>query len=86
MQFKNKLSNLNKLYIFFFSIVLIINIISISTSSASTFKIKDLEISEPFDINFNKEKVINKAFKEAFIELISIITTSSDQKKIKKHL
>ena len=84
MQFKNKLSNLNKLYIFFFSIVLIINIISISTSSASTFKIKDLEISEPFDINFNKEKVINKAFKEAFIELISIITTSSDQNKIKK--
>ena len=84
MQFKNKLSNLNKLYIFFFSIVLIINIISISTSSASTFKIKDLEISEPFDVNFNKEKVINKAFKEAFIELISIITTSSDQNKIKK--
>ena len=84
MQFKNKLSNLNKLYIFFFSIVLIINIISISTSSASTFKIKDLEISEPFDINFNKEKVINKAFKEAFIELISMITTSSDQKKIRK--
>ena len=84
MQFKNKLSNLNKLYIFFFSIVLFINIISTSISSASTFKIKDLEISEPFDVNFNKEKVINKAFKEAFIELISIITTSSDQNKIKK--
>ena len=44
MQFKNKLCNLNKLYIFFFSIVLFINIISTSISSASTFKIKDLEI------------------------------------------
>ena len=86
MQFKKKLNNLNKLYIFFFFIVLIINIISTSTSSANSFKIKDLEISEPFDAKFNKEKVINKAFKDAFIELISMITTSSDQKKIKKHL
>ena len=84
MQFKKKLNSLSKLYIFFFSIVLFINIILISISSASTFKIKDLEISEPFNVNFNKEKVINKAFKEAFIELISIITTSSDQKKIRK--
>ena len=84
MQFKKKLNNLSKLYIIFFSIVLFINIILISISSASTFKIKDLEISEPFNVNFNKEKVINKAFKEAFIELISIITTSSDQKKIRK--
>ena len=84
MQFKKKLSNLNKLYIYFFSFVLFINIISISTSSASSFKIKDLEISEPFDVNFNKEKVINKGFKEAFMELISMITTSSDKEKIKK--
>ena len=84
MQFKKKLSNLNKLYIFFFSFVLFINIISISTSSASSFKIKDLEISEPFDVNFNKEKVINKGFKEAFAELIAMLTTSSDQEKIKK--
>ena len=84
MQFKKKLNNLIKLYIFFFSFVLFINIISISTSSASSFKIKDLEISDPFDVNFNKEKVINKGFKEAFIELISMITTSSDQKKINK--
>ena len=84
MQFKKKLSNLNKLYIFFFSFVLFINIILISSSSASSFKIKDLEISVAFDGNFNKEKVINKGFKEAFIELISLITTSSDQEKIKK--
>ena len=83
MQFKKKLSNLNKIYIFFFLFFLFINIISISKSSASSFKIKDLEISEPFDVNFNKEKVINKGFKEAFIELISMITTSSDQEKIK---
>ena len=82
MQFKKKLINLNKLYIFFFSFILLINIICISTSTASSFKIKGLEISEPFDANFNKEKVVNRGFREAFIELISMITTSSDQKKI----
>ena len=84
MQFKKKLSNLNKLYIFFFSFVLFINLILISSSNANTFKIRNLEISEPFDLNFNKEKVINRGFKEAFIELISMITTTSNQTKIKK--
>ena len=49
---------------------------------ASTFKISNLEISEPFDLNFNKEKVIDKGFKEAFLELTSMITTSGDNKKI----
>ena len=63
--------------------VLFINVILFSTSSANSFKIKDLEISEPFNISFNKEKVINKGFKEAFKELVSMITTSSDQEKIK---
>jgi hypothetical protein len=84
MCFKKKLNNLNKLYIFFFYFVLFININSISKASANSFKINDLEISEPFGVKFNKEKVINRAFKDAFIELISMITTSSDQKKIKK--
>ena len=84
MQFKKKLNNLNKLYIIFFYFVLFININSISKASDNSFKINDLEISEPFGVKFNKEKVINRAFKDAFIELISMITTSSDQKKSKK--
>ena len=84
MQFKKKINNLNKLYIFFFYFVLFININSISKASTNSFKINDLEISEPFGAKFNKEKVINRAFKDAFIELVSMITTSSDQKKIKK--
>jgi len=37
---------------------------------------------EPFDLNFNKEKVIDKGFKIAFLELVSMITTSGDKKKI----
>ena len=82
MQIKKKLNNSNKLYIIFFSFVLFINIIFPTYSNASLFKISDIEISEPFELNFNKEKVIEKGFIEAFHELISMITTSGDTKKI----
>ena len=82
MQIKKKLNNSNKLYIIFFSFVLFINIIFSTSSNASLFKISDLEISEPFELNFNKEKVIEKGFIAAFHELISMITTSGDTKKI----
>ena len=81
MQIKKKLNNSNELYIIFFSFVLFINIIFSTSLNASLFKISDLEISEPFELNFNKEKVIEKGFIEAFHELISMITTSGDKKK-----
>ena len=83
MQINKKLNNLNKLYIYFFSSILFINIIFLTPLNANSFKIIDLEISEPFKLNFNKEKVIDRGFKEAFQELISKITTSGDNTKIK---
>ncbi|MBC8306023.1 MAG: hypothetical protein H8E55_60960 [Pelagibacterales bacterium] len=82
MQIKKKLNSSNKLYIIFFSFVLFIIIIFSTSSNANLFKISDLEISEPFELNFNKEKVIEKGFIEAFHELTSMITTSGDKKKI----
>ncbi len=83
MQFK-KLKNLSNLYIFFFSYLLFINIIVIETSSANNFKVEDLKISQSFELDFNKSKVIDRGFKEAFLELLSMITTSKDKEKIKK--
>jgi len=83
MQINKKLNNLNKLYIYFFSSILFINIIFLTPIRADSFRILDLQVSEPFELNFNKEKVINKGFKQAFQELISQITTSGDKKKIK---
>ena len=47
------------------------------------FKIQDIEIEEPFNSNFNKEKVINKAFGEAFNILLNSLITSKDKNKIK---
>ena len=82
MEFNKKLNKPNKLYIIFFSFVLFINIIFPTSLNASLFKISDLEIVEPFKLNFNKEKVIDKGFIQAFHELISMITTSGDKKKI----
>ena len=54
-----------------------------TTVESKIFKINEIEISEPFGVNFNKDKVINKAFLSAFDELISTIITTKDKLKIK---
>ena len=60
-------------------------VVAIPTTSVECkiFKISDIEISEPFNVNFNKEKVINKGFLKAFKELTSSIITTKDKPKIK---
>ena len=62
---------------------LILATIPITNAESKIFKISDIEISEPFNSNFNKEKVINEAFSVAFKELISSIITTRDKSKIK---
>ena len=71
------------LYIFF--IILSLNIFFFSTIKVEgkAFKIENIEISQSFEINFDKRSVIDNGFKKAFSELISLIVNSSDQKKIK---
>ena len=83
MQIKKNLNSLDKLYIIFFSFVLFINIFIPTSLRASIFEITDVEIIEPFKLNFNKEKVIDKGFKKAFIRLMAVITTNEDKNKIK---
>ena len=84
MQIKKKLIKMNKMYIIFFSSILFINIFFFTPLNANSFKITDLEISEPFDLNFNKEKVIDKGFEIGFFQLLSMITTSDNVNKLKK--
>ena len=83
MQIINKLLRLQKVYIFFISFVLFIIIFSTSFSHANTFKVSDIEISSPFELNFKKSKVIDDGFKISFLNLLSMITTSGDKDKIK---
>ena len=54
-----------------------------TNAQSKIFKIEDIEISEPFNANFNKEKVINKAFSTAFAELTLSVITTKDKLKIK---
>jgi hypothetical protein len=83
MQIINKLLRFQKVYIFFISFVLFIIIFSTSFLYANTFKVSDVEISSPYKLKFNKNRVIDDGFKASFYNLISMITTSGDREKIK---
>ena len=74
---------LRNLYILF--IVLSLNIFFFSTTKvlAKSFEINDIEISKPFENNFNKNIVIDTGFKKAFSKLIQTIIRSADYKKVK---
>ena len=83
MQIIDKILRLQKVYIFFISFVLFIIIFSTTYLYANTFKVSNIEISSPFTLNFNKNRVIDKGFKKSFSNLLSMITTSGDKNKIK---
>ena len=83
MQIINKLSRLQKVYIFFFSFVLFIIIFSTTYLHANTFRVSGIEISSPFEVNFKKSSVLDGGFKVSFSNLLSMITTSGDKGKIK---
>ena len=82
MQIINKLLRLQKVYIFFISFVLFIIIFSTTYLNANTFRVSDIEISSPFELNFKKSRVIDDGFQVSFLNLISMITTSGDKNKI----
>jgi hypothetical protein len=83
MQIINKLYRYKEVYIFFILKVLFIIFFSTSFLYANTFKVSDIEVSSPFELNFNKNKVIDDGFKASFYNLVSMITTSGDRDKIK---
>jgi hypothetical protein len=83
MQIINKLLRLQKVYIFFISFVVFIIIFSTTYLKANAFRVSNIEISSPFELNFNKDHVIDKGFKTSFSNLLSMITTSGDKNKIK---
>ncbi|MDA7778865.1 hypothetical protein N8906_00185 [Candidatus Pelagibacter sp.] len=83
MQIFNKFHKLLNVYICFILFSLLIVFFSTTYSNANEFKLSDIEISSPFELNFEKNSVIDKGFQTSFSDLISMITTSGDRKKIK---
>ena len=81
MYLKKIIFSLKKTYIFFFITVLFLNFATLDTKG-STFKVNDIEISEPFELKFNKYTVIDKAFVEAFNQLSKMIVLSDQSEKI----
>ena len=73
-----------RLYILFFILALNIFFFSTINVNAKSFEISNIEISKPFQNNFNKNTVIDIGFKKAFSELINSLVKSSDFKKVDK--
>ena len=73
---------LKTLYNFFLFLALLNIFFSTENSVAKTFSIKEIEISSPFNASFDKNKIINRGFVEAYEELILTIVQSKDQKKL----
>ncbi len=81
----NNIINLSKiLYIFFLFLSLNIFFFSTIKCEAKAFDIDNVNISQPFEINFDKNEVIDEGFKKAYQNLIRIILNSNDQKRIKQ--
>jgi hypothetical protein len=73
-----------KLYISFLFIALFKIFFSTSFLHASTFEVKNTQISKEFDINFDKIKVVDRGFRAAFDDLVLKIIKSKDYIKLKK--
>ncbi len=79
-----KISHSKILYIFFLFLSLNIFFFSTIKCEVKAFEIDNINISRPFEINFDKNEVIDQGFKEAFSRLIKLILNSTDQQKINK--
>ena len=82
MVFKNKIIYLKSLYIFFIFLSLIIFFFSTAKGEGKAFEIDNIKITMPFEMNFNKNKVIDDGFKKAFSQLMTLIVNSSEIKKV----
>ena len=72
---KKKIFFNKSIYILFLFFIIFFTKFSTISANANSYKIVDLEISKPYDNNFNKEAVIDLAFKKAFEQIILRITT-----------
>ena len=72
------------LYIFFVFLSLILFFFSTDKVEAKSFSVDNIEISKPFEINFDKNSVIDEGFVKAFSELIAMTFAKKQKAKSKK--
>ena len=80
------MKKLFKTFLYNFFVLFFIHLFLFSTNEvyANTYKIENIEVSNEYNSNFNKEDVIDKAFINAYQILINKITISKDHKSIKQ--
>jgi len=79
-----KYKNINSLYFFFLLLILIFIKFSTTNVFADNYIVKNINIREQYDINFNKDEVINKGFKKAFKTIIFRIVENKDKSLFKE--
>ena len=84
MKFFLKFFNLNKLYNYFLILALFNIFFSTAKANTKIFSIDNIEISTPFEIDFNKSQIIEEGFVQAFNQLILSIIQSKDYTKLEK--
>ena len=75
---------LRRLYIFFLFLAVLNIFFSTGISLAKTFSINDVELSTPFKNNFDKNKIIDEGFIQAFNQLMLSTVQSKDHERLKK--
>ena len=75
---------LSYLYIFFLTLVFFFNEFSTNSALSNNYNVSDVIVEEIYDINFEKSKVVDKAFEEAFNILMYKLIENKDRSKLKK--
>ena len=75
-----------KQYIFIFltSIILLFISITKSFSEEDVFTINDIKVKGAIDVNFSRDKYLNRAFSKSFDSMMNKILLISDLKKVEK--
>ena len=79
---KAYITKISLIFIFFFNILIFF---STENAFSRTYIIKNIDIIEPYDLNFKKDKVVDRAFIEAFKIIISKVLISENLKKINNY-
>ena len=82
MKFFLKFFKFNNLYNYFLILALFNIFFSTAKANNEFFSIDDIEISSPFEINFNRNQIIEEGFVKAFNQLILSIIQSKDHTKL----
>jgi len=83
--YKNLISRLREyIFIFLTATIFLLFLCSKSFSEENVFIVENVKVEGSIDVNFSRDKYLNKAFSESFTMLMTKVLLSEDLNKIKK--